>query len=93
VVDFPTAVRARMAPACDRFRVAVLEGDLSHDGDPVLARHVGHCVAKETPFGTIIGKEHPDSPRKIDAAVAAVVAFERAAWHSARPTEPFFAFI
>ena len=87
VVDFPTAERRRMAAACDRFRVAVLEGDLSHDGDPVLARHVGHCVAKETPFGTIIGKEHPDSPRKIDAAVAAVVAFERAAWHASRPSE------
>ena len=76
-----------MAAACDRFRVAVLEGDLSHDGDPVLARHVGHTVAKETPFGTIVGKEHPDSPRKIDAAVAAVVAFERAAWHASRPSE------
>jgi phage terminase large subunit-like protein len=88
VVDFPTAVRARMAPACDRFRVAVLEGDLSHDGDPVLARHVGHCVAKDTPYGTIATKEHPDSPRKIDAAVAAVVAYERAAWHAQRPSEP-----
>ena len=60
VVDFPTTERRRMAAACDRFRVAVLEGDLQHDGDPVLARHVGHCVAKETPYGTIVGKEHPD---------------------------------
>jgi hypothetical protein len=41
----------------------------------LLARHVGHTIAKETPYGTIIGKEHPDSPRKIDAAVAAVLAF------------------
>jgi phage terminase large subunit-like protein len=87
VVDFPTSERRRSAAACDRFRVAVLEGDLQHEGDPVLARHVGHCVAKDTPYGTIIGKEHPDSPRKIDAAVAAVVAFERAAWHAAQPTE------
>jgi phage terminase large subunit-like protein len=73
--------------------VAVLEGDLSHDGDPVLARHVGHCVAKETPFGTIIGKEHPDSPRKIDAAVATVVAFERAAWHASRGGEIVWAVV
>lgn len=87
VVDFPTNERRRMAAACDRFRVAVLEGDLSHDGDPVRARHVGHAVARETPYGTIIGKEHPDSPRKIDAVVAAVVAFERAAWHASRPAE------
>jgi hypothetical protein len=61
LVDFLTNERRRMAAACDRFRVAVLEDDLNHDGDPVLARHVGHCIAKETPFGTIIGKEHPDS--------------------------------
>jgi phage terminase large subunit-like protein len=87
VVDFPTNERRRMAAACDRFRVAVLEGDLTHDGDPALARHVGHCVAKDTPYGTIIGKEHPDSPRKIDAAVAAVVAFERAAWHQSRTSD------
>jgi phage terminase large subunit-like protein len=84
VVDFPTSERRRMAAACDRFRVAALEGDLTHDGDPALARH---CVANETPFGTIVGKEHPDSPRKIDAAVAAVVAFERAAWHQSRTSD------
>jgi phage terminase large subunit-like protein len=94
VVDFPTNERRRMAAACDRFRVAVLEGDLSHDGDPALARHVGHTIAKETPYGTIIGKEHPDSPRKIDAAVGAVVAFERAAWHEGRSSNiPMVAFV
>ena len=77
-----------MAPACDRFRAAVLERDPSHDGDPLLARHVGHTVAKQTPLGTVIGKEHPDSPRKIDAAVAAVVAFERAAYYAGQASEP-----
>ncbi|HEU6443467.1 MAG TPA: hypothetical protein VFL61_00260 [Gaiellaceae bacterium] len=38
---------------------------------------------KDTPHGVIITKDHPDSPRKIDAAVAAVVAYERAAYHAA----------
>ena len=42
--------------ACDRFRVGVLEGDLTHDGDPVLARHVGHCVAKVTPVRDVVGE-------------------------------------
>src|SRR6266513_962675 len=81
VVEFATNVRARMAPACDRLRVAVLEGDAAHDGDPVLARHVGHFITKET------------DARKIDAAVAGVVAFERAAWHRAnvREVEPMVA--
>ena len=85
VVEFPTASRQRMAPACDRFRTAVMEGELVHDGDPVLARHVGYAVAKLTPLGTTITKAHPDSPRKIDAAVAAVIAHERAAWHRGNP--------
>jgi hypothetical protein len=49
----------------------------------VLARHVGHCVAKPTPYGPIATKDHPDSPRKIDAAVAAFVAYDRAMWHAA----------
>jgi hypothetical protein len=31
----------------------------------------------------LVGKDHADSPRKIDAAVAAIVAYERAAWHQA----------
>jgi phage terminase large subunit-like protein len=85
VVDFPTASRQRMAPACERFKAAVAEGDLTHDGNPVLAAHVGHCVAKLTPFGHVITKAHPDSPRRIDCAVAAVIGFERAVWHRANP--------
>jgi hypothetical protein len=49
-------------------------------------------LLRNSPFewadcGRVVGKEHPDSPRKIDAAVAAVVAFERAAWHASRPSE------
>jgi hypothetical protein len=84
VVDYPTNQRQRMAAACDRFRVGVHEGDLSHDGSAVLARHLGHCRTKDTPYGPIVTKDAPDSPRKIDAAVAAVVAYDRAAWRASR---------
>jgi phage terminase large subunit-like protein len=96
VVEFPTNVRARMAPACDRLRADVLEGTVTHDGSAVLARHVGHAVAKQTPYGTLLTKAHPDSPRKIDVAVAAVVAYERAMWHVANyvaPPEPWFEWV
>jgi phage terminase large subunit-like protein len=79
VVEFTTGQPKKVAPACDRFRAGVLDRTLTHSGHPVLSAHVGHCVARETPFGTVVTKDHPDSPRKIDAAVAAVVAFERAA--------------
>ncbi len=80
IVTFPTSTRERMAVACDRFRADTLAGTLTHDGDPVLTRHVGHAVAKVTPFGTVVTKSHPDSPRKIDVAIAAVIAHERAQW-------------
>jgi phage terminase large subunit-like protein len=83
VVEFPTNERRRMAAACDRFRAGVLEDGITHDGHEVLARHVGHCVAKETAYGTVVSKDGADSPRKIDAAVAAIVAHDRAAWHAA----------
>ncbi|MGB2953530.1 MAG: hypothetical protein WBB74_09100 [Gaiellaceae bacterium] len=67
---------------------------ISHDGSPLLARHVGYCVTKTTPYGTTITKAHPDSPRKIDAAVAAVVAYERASWHTANDSDiPLVSFV
>jgi len=55
-----------MGPATSRFYSAVVDRLLSHDGDPRLARHVANAVLKE------------DSRRRIDAAVAAVMAFDRA---------------
>lgn len=79
VVEFPTFSRARMAPACTAFYSAVLEGGLSHDGDPRLARHVSNAVVKTSPQGDYVTKADKDSPAKIDLAVAAIIAFHAAA--------------
>ena len=84
VVRFDTNQPARMGPACDRFYAAVLTGTLSHGDDPVLARHIANCRTRDTRFGRVIGKDHKDSPRKVDVAVAAVVAHERAMTHEAQ---------
>ena len=64
----------RMAPAADEFRAAAVHGELTHDGDPVLERNVLNAATRETRWGLSIMKDHKDSPRKIDAAVAAVLA-------------------
>jgi phage terminase large subunit-like protein len=80
VLLFETSQVRKMAAACDRFRSAVLEDGLTHDGDPTLGRHVANTVIRESGSGTTIAK--PDPNRKIDAAVAAVVAYERATWHA-----------
>jgi phage terminase large subunit-like protein len=94
VVEFATNQPARIAPALNRFRTAVFESDLTHDGNPMLAAHIGHAVAKLNPQGDLIGitKDHPDSPRRIDAAVCAVIGFERACWHRDNRVEPWFQF-
>lgn len=84
VVEFNTGAAQRMAPATDRLYQAVVTGACSHDGDPRLASHVGNAVAKPTPLGDLVSKDKKGSPRKIDGAVASIVAYERAAWHRAK---------
>jgi phage terminase large subunit-like protein len=70
---------ARMGPATSRFYSAVVDRLLSHDGSPALARHVANAILKEDSRGARLAKEHKDSKRRIDAAVAAVMAHDRAA--------------
>jgi phage terminase large subunit-like protein len=67
-----------MTPATVRFYEAVTNGSLTHDGDPRLARHVGNCVVRVDSRGTRLSKEHKHSTRRIDLAVASVMAFARA---------------
>lgn len=82
VIEYNTAFAKRMAPATDRFYAAVVDQTLTHDGDYKLAAHLAHAVAKRTPMGDLIAKDRKSSPRKIDAAVAAIVALDRAAHHN-----------
>ncbi|KAB1662827.1 terminase large subunit domain-containing protein [Pseudoclavibacter sp. CFCC 13611] len=82
VIEYNTAYKARMAPASDRFYAAVMDGLIHHDGDRTLSAHMGHVVAEQTAVGAIIRKDKRNSPRKIDAAVTAVIAFDRAQFHS-----------
>jgi phage terminase large subunit-like protein len=84
VVEWNTGAAQRMAPATDRLYQAVVTGTVSHDGDARMAAHVGNCIAKPTPLGDLVSKDKKGSPRKIDAAVAAIVAFDRAAWYTKR---------
>lgn len=84
VVEWNTAHAQRMAPATDRLYQAVMTQAVSHDGDERLARHMCNCIAKPTPMGDLVSKDKKGSPRKIDAAVAAIVAYDRAAWHTQR---------
>lgn len=85
VVEFNTAWTSRMAPATDRAWQLVTSGGMTHDGSEVIARHIGNAVVKSTPMGASLQKDKRGSSRKIDGAVGAVVALDRAAWHHAHP--------
>lgn len=84
VLEWNTAHAGRMAPATDRMFQAIVTGEVTHDGDARMAAHFAHCIAKRTPQGDLVSKDKRGSPRKIDAAVAAIVALDRAAWHATK---------
>jgi phage terminase large subunit-like protein len=50
-----------------------------------LARHISNAVIKTDRLGPRIVKEHRSSPRKIDAAVAGIIAFDRATVSRSEP--------
>ena len=78
IVEYPSSNARRMVVGCAKFFDAVVEGRLKHDGDPILARHLDNAVVKVDNLGPRIVKENRNSSRRIDAAVAAVIAVDRA---------------
>lgn len=66
----------KFALDCEKFVDATIEGALCHNGDKLLTVHVLNAHRHPTKFDAIsIRKASKDSSRKIDAAVAAVLAF------------------
>jgi hypothetical protein len=75
----------RFAPAVDRWLVGIREGTHTHDGDPELAEHVKaahlkkvHINAAEDDGRTKYVIVKGEDRRKIDGAVADILAFEAA---------------
>ncbi len=72
-----------MAYAIKSFNNAIQSGELSHDGNVHLARHIGNACRHQIslhddqgiPMWTIY-KEQQESPHKIDAAMAAILSWE-----------------
>ena len=78
IVEYPSTNARRMIPACQKFYDAVVDKKIIHDGNPLLARHLSNAVVKIDQLGPRIVKENRASQRRIDAAVAVVLAFDRA---------------
>lgn len=73
----------RMAFALAAYSHAIQSGELSHDGDERLAEHVGNAWRHDLNLVDdqgkplwVIRKERPDSPNKIDAAMAGCLSWE-----------------
>ncbi|TDB90949.1 hypothetical protein E1264_03575 [Actinomadura sp. KC216] len=76
VFEFPPQRVKQMAAAIERFHTAVLLGnEICHDGDKILRQHITNAVTFEVPQGVLITKESKGSKKKIDAAMAAVLAY------------------
>ena len=97
VLELSTNSAVRFAPACDRFVTAIREGTVTHDGSELLTRHLAATARKK------VRVNDPDDDgrskfvfvkagtSKIDASVAAVLAYEAAMTmpEPETPPEPF----
>ncbi len=78
VVTFPQSSE-RMVPATQRLYEAVVNQQVTHSGDTRLARHMANAATKTDSRGTRLTKDAKRSNRKIDLAVALVMAYDHAA--------------
>ncbi|MFA5385775.1 MAG: hypothetical protein WC364_14160 [Eubacteriales bacterium] len=73
-----------MSYALESYDTAITSGDISHDGNSVLIRHIGNSYKHELPQKDeetgktlwLIRKERKDSPHKIDLAMASILSWE-----------------
>jgi phage terminase large subunit-like protein len=83
VLEWWTNRRKPMAYALRSFIAAMAAGEITHNGDKVLESHIANSrrlytnlVDEEGARLWILRKERPDSPNKIDAAMAANLSWE-----------------
>lgn len=83
IIEWLTNRPRQIAYAVRNYIAAVSAGDLSHDGDEVLARHIANARRRKLRVYDeehrqmyTLAKDYPMSPRKIDAAMAGVLAWE-----------------
>lgn len=84
VIEWLTTRRLQMARAIEGFTTAIKTGTVSHEGHKAVTRHIANARREELkgyrdeqgkPL-CLIRKERPDSPLKMDAAMASVLSWE-----------------
>ena len=76
ITAWPRGKDTRVVHFVEQLRLAIVNGECAHDGSPALARHVLNARKRSTRSGYLLYKAYPDSPDKIDAAYAAVMAWK-----------------
>lgn len=83
IVEWKTTALRKMAYALLAYRNAIDAGELSHDGDPRFAAAIGNAQKHMQTFTDDLGepmwtiqKERPDSPFKIDPAIAGCLSWQ-----------------
>lgn len=69
-------VGKKIVKAIDDFEDAVINRELKHFNNLTMTQHILNCRRKETSAGRQLGKETPSSPKKIDVAIAAIIAWQ-----------------
>ena len=83
VLEWWTNRTKQMAYAIKSYANALASGELTHDGSPAFTRHIGNACRRTltlrddqgVPLWTMY-KERPDSPHKIDLAMAGCLSWE-----------------
>jgi hypothetical protein len=83
IVEWLTYRPRQIAWAVREYEQAVAAGDVTHNGNPTFVRHIGNAQRRmltvlddrERPMHTL-AKDASRSPRKIDAAMAAVLSWK-----------------
>lgn len=74
---WPRGKNAGVAHLTEQFYQAVLGHEITHDGSSIVMRHVLNARRRRSRGGGyLLYKEFPESPAKIDAAYAAIMAFK-----------------
>lgn len=83
VISFATTSLQRTGLACMSLAEAIKAGQIAHGGDSLLTAHVGNAIRQDTKVFAedgqpiwVIRKDRRGSPRKIDAAMALVLALQ-----------------
>lgn len=83
VIEWWTNRRKPMTAALEAFNTAITDGSISHAGDADVIRHLGNARKQELPQRDeqgkalwLIKKDRPDSPHKMDLAMASILSWE-----------------